>query len=47
MLEVDLKSNSTPQNRLMRFGLHLLIYYKLTISLVDMRLPTYCHLLKK
>jgi len=40
MLEIDFKSNPTPQNRLVRWGLHPLIYCELTLSLVDVRLLT-------
>jgi len=41
MLEVDFKPNSTPQNRLVRWGLHLTyIYYELALSLVNAGLPT-------
>jgi len=35
MLEVDFKSNSIPQNRFVRWGLHLTyIYDKIVLSLV-------------
>jgi len=40
MLEMDFKSNSTPQNKLVRWGLYPLIYCKLTLSLVDVGLST-------
>jgi len=40
MLEVDFNSNSILQNRFVRWGLHLLIYYKIVLSLADMELPT-------
>ena len=32
---VDFKSNSSSQNQLVRWGFHQLIYYNLTLSLVD------------
>jgi len=35
MLEVSFKLNSIPQNRLIKRGLHPLIYYELILSLVD------------
>jgi len=41
MLEVSFKPNSTLQNRLIRWGLHPLIYCELTLSLVDVGLPTH------
>jgi len=53
MLEVSLKPNSIPQNRLVRWGLHPLIYCELALSLVDVRLPThpftsrYIHLVRE
>jgi len=41
ILEVGFKPNSTLQNRLVRRELHPLIYCELTLSLVDMGLPTH------
>jgi len=38
---VHFQPNSTPQNQHVRWGLHSLIYSKLTLSLVDVRLPTH------
>jgi len=40
MLEVSFKSNSIPQNWLVRWGLHLTYIYEIVLSLVDVRLPT-------
>jgi len=40
MLKVSLKSNLTLHNQLIKWGLHLLIYHKLTLSLIDARLLT-------
>jgi len=41
LLEVSFKLNSTPQNRLVRRGLHPIIYCELALSLVDVGLPTH------
>jgi len=37
--KVYFKLNSTPERRPVREGLHLLIYYNLTISLVNVKFP--------
>jgi len=38
---VDFKLDLTSQNRLVRLGLHPLIYYETALSLIDLRLPTH------
>jgi len=38
---MDFKLNSIPQNRLVRWGLHPLIYCELDLSLVDVGLSTH------
>jgi len=38
-LEMDFKLNSTLQNRLVKWGLHSLIYYEITLSLANVGLP--------
>jgi len=40
MLEMDFKPNSIPQDELVRWGLHPLIYCKLTLFLGGVRFPT-------
>jgi len=35
VFEVNFKSSSIPENQLVKWGLHQLIYWKLTLSLID------------
>jgi len=37
----EFESNSSSQNHLVRWALSLLIYYKLVLSLIDVRYPTH------
>jgi len=37
--KIDFKLNSFLQHRIVRYNFHLLMYYKLTLFIVDMTLP--------
>jgi len=37
---MNFKPNSTPQNGFVRWGWHLLIYYEIALSLIDVEFST-------